>query len=99
MADKLKNLLSRKFLIAVAGVLCGISTAIGGDTTNGAILIISSVLGYLVAEGFVDAKAVASAAAAITDVAEAVGGGISSEAEPDEAGSDETVSAARSGEA
>lgn len=52
------KLTSRKFLLAVAGVVSGIVLIANGSTTEGVATIISSVVAYLVAEGLIDAAAV-----------------------------------------
>ena len=52
----MKNkLTSRKFLMALSGVITGIFLIISGDATEGATAIISSIVSYCVAEGYVDA--------------------------------------------
>ena len=51
------KLTSRKFLMAVAGVVSGIMLIIGGNATEGASAVVASVLGYLIAEGYIDGKA------------------------------------------
>ena len=52
---------SRKFLMALAGVIGGAVLIACGSTAEGTTALITSVLGYLVAEGYVDAKAVTDA--------------------------------------
>lgn len=54
----LKKLTSRKFLVAVAGIASGIVLIVNGSTTEGVSAVIASVIGYLIAEGYIDAKAV-----------------------------------------
>ena len=61
----LKKLTSRKFLVSAAGIVSGIALIISGNSTEGAGAIIASVLGYLGAEGYIDAKAVKTAADAV----------------------------------
>ena len=64
------KLTSRKFLIAVSGVISGIVLVASGNATEGMGAIVASVLGYLVAEGYIDGKAVkAVAEAAATEKA------------------------------
>ena len=58
--SKLKNLLSRKFLIAVLTIVSGVVLVIRGQMVAGVSAIITAAIGYLVAEGYVDAKAVSS---------------------------------------
>ena len=57
----MKKLSSRKFIIAVSGIVSGIVLIISGSVTEGVSAIIASVIGYLAAEGYVDAKAVKAA--------------------------------------
>ena len=58
----LKKLTSRKFLVSAAGIVSGVALVISGSEVEGVAAIIASVLGYLVAEGYIDAKAVKAAA-------------------------------------
>ncbi len=60
------KLTSRKFLMAVAGVVSGIVLILNGNAREGVSAVIASVLGYLIAEGYIDAKALKAA----TEVAE-----------------------------
>lgn len=57
-----QKLTSRKFLMAVAGVISGIVLILNGDSTEGASAVVASVLGYLIAEGYIDGKALKAAA-------------------------------------
>lgn len=53
----MKNkLTSRKFLTALTGLITGIFLIITGDVTEGVTAVISSVVAYCVAEGYVDGK-------------------------------------------
>lgn len=49
---------SRKFLASVAGILTGIALIVSGNTVEGASAVITSIVAYIVAEGYVDSKAV-----------------------------------------
>lgn len=49
---------SRKFLIAVTGIVSGIALIANGNTTEGVTTIIASVVAYLAAEGVIDMMAV-----------------------------------------
>lgn len=49
---------SRKFLAAIAGILTGIALIISGNTVEGASAVMTSIVAYIVAEGYVDGKAV-----------------------------------------
>ena len=54
----LKKLTSRKFIVSVSGIISGIVLIASGSTTEGATAVIASVVAYLIAEGYIDAKAV-----------------------------------------
>lgn len=49
---------SRKFLIAIAGIVSGIALIVNGNTTEGVTTIVASVVAYLAAEGVIDMMAV-----------------------------------------
>ena len=70
MNNFIKKLTSRKFLVSVAGIVSGIALVISGNETEGVAAIIASVIGYLVAEGYIDAKAVKATAEAVSDTVE-----------------------------
>ena len=72
MNNYIKKLTSRKFLVSAAGIVSGIAPIISGNATEGVAAVIASVLGYLVAEGYIDAKAVKATADAVNDAVEAV---------------------------
>ena len=52
------KLTSRKLWVAIVGIVTGIVMIVSGNTIEGTTTIVASILGYLVAEGFIDAKAV-----------------------------------------
>lgn len=66
----LKKLASRKFIVAAAGIASGIVLIVNGSTTEGVGAVIASVLGYLVAEGYIDAKAVQTVTDKVEDALE-----------------------------
>lgn len=51
---------SRKFLMAVAGVVSGIVLIANNNITEGTTTIVASVVAYLAAEGLIDISAVKS---------------------------------------
>lgn len=53
-----EKLMSRKLWVAIAGIIAGIAMITAKNTVEGTAMVISSVLGYLIAEGYIDAKAV-----------------------------------------
>ena len=55
-----EKLTSRKFLVAVAGIVSGVLLILGGSDTEGITAIVASALGYLAAEGLVDFAAIKS---------------------------------------
>ena len=52
------KLTSRKLWVAIAGIISGIVLMTNGNTVEGASTLVASVVGYLLAEGFIDAKRV-----------------------------------------
>lgn len=52
------KLMSRKLWVALIGIVTGITLIVSGTTTEGVATLITSVLGYLIAEGYIDGKAV-----------------------------------------
>jgi len=75
--EKLKNLLSRKFLLALIGAASGLAIALGADADFvqvlvGAATALVSVVSYIVTEGKVDAEAVTLASDFVQQVIEAV---------------------------
>ena len=54
---------SRKFLVAVAGVISGIVLIANGSTNEGVTTIVASVVAYLAAEGLIDFAGVKNKAA------------------------------------
>lgn len=74
--DIIRKLTSRKLWVALAGFISGLYVALGGnaetaETITGLIMSGASVLGYLLAEGLVDA-AERGSMATIIDGAEAI---------------------------
>lgn len=53
-----EKLTSRKFWVAVAGLISGVVLIVSGNKVEGTSTLIASVVGYLLAEGIIDAKAV-----------------------------------------
>ena len=51
------KLSSRKFLIAVGGVSSGLLLILNGSQQEGLIAVCTSIVMYLAAEGYIDAKA------------------------------------------
>lgn len=71
MKDVIKTkLMSRKLWVAVAGILGGVVLIAKGNTVEGTATIISSVVGYLLAEGIIDAAAVDTVVDAVDEVAD-----------------------------
>ena len=52
------KLTSRKLWVAIAGIISGIVLMVNGHTVEGASTLVASVVGYLLAEGLIDAKRV-----------------------------------------
>jgi hypothetical protein len=68
----MKKFASRKFLAMIAGVLTGIGVIVAGDTASGITAVIVSVVSYLAAEGYIDAKAVNAVKDVVDGVADEV---------------------------
>ena len=68
----MKKFTSRKFLAMVAGVVTGIGVILAGDTATGITAVIASVVSYLIAEGYIDAKAVNAVKDVVDGVADEV---------------------------
>ncbi|MBQ9133929.1 MAG: hypothetical protein IJX64_05300 [Clostridia bacterium] len=68
MKDLKTKLTSRKFLVAVAGIVSGVVLIAGGSTAEGATMIATSVVAYLAAEGIIDMAAVKNAADDMDDI-------------------------------
>lgn len=55
-----EKLASRKFWVAIIGILVGIIMIISGNNVEGVAAVITSALSYIIAEGYIDAKAVSA---------------------------------------
>jgi hypothetical protein len=62
-----EKLTSRKLWVSIIGIISGIVLIVAGNTTEGAATLITSILGYLIAEGYIDAKAVDSVVEIVDD--------------------------------
>lgn len=72
-----KKFTSRKFILALVGVVTGICGMIGfSDNTTAVIAFIAieilSLMGYIIAEGIVDAKAVKAGATILQEIADVI---------------------------
>ncbi len=67
MDNVLKKIGSRKFLVAISGVVSGIVLIAGGNVTEGVTAIVTSVVAYLAAEGLVDMAAVKKSASGLSE--------------------------------
>lgn len=65
-----EKLTSRKLWMALIGAATGIVLMLTGDATQGAATLIVSVLSYIVAEGYIDAKAVDTVLEIVDDATE-----------------------------
>lgn len=68
----MKKFTSRKFIAMVAGVLTGIGVILEGSTVPGITAVIVAVVSYLIAEGYIDAKAVNTVKDVVDGVADEV---------------------------
>lgn len=53
-----QKLTSRKLWVAITGVIAGVVLIAVGNKVEGTTTLVASILGYLAAEGLIDAKAV-----------------------------------------
>lgn len=49
---------SRKFIVCLTGILTGIGVATTGNVAEGVTAVLVSLITYLIAEGYIDAKAI-----------------------------------------
>lgn len=49
---------SRKFIVCLTGILTGIGVALSGSVVEGVSTVLVSMITYLIAEGYIDAKAI-----------------------------------------
>ena len=49
---------SRKFIVCLTGILTGVGVAASGSVLEGITTVLVSLITYLIAEGYIDAKAV-----------------------------------------
>jgi phage shock protein PspC (stress-responsive transcriptional regulator) len=79
MKTLVQKLQSRKLWAAVAGIVTGLAMVFGLDegimsTVSGAVVAVSSVITYIIAEGRIDAEAVKAAIEAAEKAREALEG-------------------------
>ena len=67
MSNVLKKIGSRKFLVAISGVISGVVLIAGGNITEGVTAIVTSAVAYLAAEGLVDMAAVKKTAGELSE--------------------------------
>ncbi len=72
MENFTRKISSRKLWAAIAGFASGVYLLTQGETSAGAALMISSVIGYLAAEGYVDGKAAQAIVDLVQDTAKQV---------------------------
>lgn len=70
MKDLKRKFTSRKFLACIIGVLTGVGVIASGNTTEGIVAVITSIISYLITEGIIDAKAVKQVAEGVADMPE-----------------------------
>lgn len=80
MIDWKRKLSSRKLWAAIAGLVTGLAMVFGldqGTISNvaGAVVSVTSVVAYIMAEGKVDAEGVKNAVESVQNAVEAVGNG------------------------
>lgn len=75
MKELIRKLSSRKLWVAVAGIVTGVSMALGADASDieavsGAVTTVVSVIAYLIAEGKVDTARIHTAVESVSDAKE-----------------------------
>ena len=70
MKAVIQKFTSRKFLVALSGILTGITLIAMGDTTQGITAVITAIVSYLIAEGIVDAKTAGDIAKGVAEKTE-----------------------------
>ena len=78
MMEFLRKLKSRKFILAVAGIVYGIALAMGADSSEiesvaGAVATLASVVTYIIVEGKVDAESVKNAIVEVDGAMDVIG--------------------------
>ena len=73
----LQKLTSRKFWVAVSSIVTGIVLLFGADEglaeqISGAVMVLGGAIGYMIAEGLIDAAHAAEAAGAAVEIAEGI---------------------------
>lgn len=71
----LEKYFSRKFILAIVGIVTGLVAMKQGEVAAGSALVGTSIIGYLVAEGYIDAKAATTIVEAVEDITDAATGG------------------------
>lgn len=71
------KLTSRKFWVAVAGIVSGILMIFGYsdssvETISGAVITVGSAIAYIIAEGVIDSKRAAESVEAVIEAVDAV---------------------------
>ena len=56
--------------MALAGLLTGVAILISGNMTEGLITLLTSIISYVIAEGYIDGKSVQSIAESVIEVVE-----------------------------
>ena len=49
---------SRKFIVCLTGIITGVTVASSGNVIEGVTTVLVSLITYLIAEGYIDAKAI-----------------------------------------
>ena len=70
MKNFMMKLTSRKFIVSVTGILSGIITIASGNTAEGVTVMLTSIVAYLITEGYIDAKALDIADAVVEETKE-----------------------------
>lgn len=67
-----QKLTSRKLWAGIAGLATGIGLIVSGNVIPGTVTVITSILGYLTTEGYIDAKSAQIIVEVIDEVADII---------------------------
>ena len=74
MKKIIQKFTSRKFIVALTGIVAGVGVICSGNVIEGVVAILASILAYLITEGYIDAKAVSIVDEVIEETKEKIEG-------------------------
>lgn len=67
-----QKLTSRKLWAGIAGLATGMGLIVSGNVIPGTVTVITSILGYLAAEGYIDAKSAQTIVEVVDEVTDVI---------------------------